>query len=181
MKMRKNEFCIALILLAFSLTPTTVGGFGTTSVPQQDNVKQKRKEAVKKIELLSKTAIHHQTSLKSIAQIAKKATLNFDLYVHIAELASEFSYHTDPLVAIARHASKAKVETDYFTQLADLTVMKLSETQAFVDCALAVSQLNTSRNVEIEKKIEELKKTIEFKTLDEAKAYNRSEMDKNVP
>jgi len=181
MRISRTGFCIAAVFGGFLISLATFEAFGNISSPEQNNVKQKRKEAVNKINELKNTATHHKTALKSIAQIAKGASLNFDVYVYIAELASEFNYHTEPLVAIARHASQAKVETDYFNQLADLTVMKLSETQAFVDCALAVSKLNASKSVEIEKKIEELKRTADFKTLDEAKAYNKLERNKTVP
>jgi len=89
-------------------------------------------------------------------------------------MANEFGYHTDAFVGIARYAYKAKVETDYFKQLVDLSVMKLSETKKVVAVASDISRLNTSNSADIEDELQKIRNTADFKTLDEAKAYNKS-------
>jgi len=179
MRTFKFNFCIIMsCLIVLSLTLTASDTFGQKSSSTQSRDYQKKNETLTKIKTILKETNYHIKSVKAIYKIAKKATLNFDIYLHIADLAHEFGYHTEPLVKIAKYASDAKVETTYFNQLADLVVMKLSETQQMVDIALTVSKLDIPTSEEVEKNIQEIKKTTDFKTMDEAKAYNKTLIDK---
>lgn len=179
MKTIKIRFSIIagfLISCAFILSTADVYGQGKTSAQQQ--AKLSKNEAIRKIRKITDEGKHNRVAVKHVLDIAKKSELNFDTYVHIAGLVNEFGYHTDPLVQIARYASMAKVESAYYVQLADLVVMKLSETQEMVDIAKALAKPGKMKNEEIDRRIKEIKGTCDFKTMDEAKVHNKVEMDR---
>jgi hypothetical protein len=174
MKALKLSFCpIMNCLIAFLISLIAFETFG-----QENKYDLKKKAALKKITMLRRTAPFNQGGLIALEEIAEKATRNFDTYVHVAELMNEFSYNTEPLFYIAKYASKAKVETDYFNQLADLVLMKLSSSQKIIEIALTVSKLGTPTKEEIEKDIQELENSAGYKTLDEARTYNKDLMSK---
>jgi hypothetical protein len=179
MKMRTFNLGIVIsFLIVFSLTLNTVNTFGQDSTSSQSQLDQKKKETLTKMKSILEATTYNIKGVKAIYKIAQKAKLNFDTYVYIEDLAHEFGYHTEPLIKIAQYASEAKVETNYFIQLADLVVMKLSETQQMVDLALLVSQLTTPTSKEIERKIKQIQETTDFKTMAEAKAKNKADIDK---
>jgi hypothetical protein len=169
MKALKLSFCPTMnCLIAFLITLIAFETFG-----QENKYDLKKKAALKKITMLRRNAPFNQGGIIAVEEIAEKATRNFDTYVHVAELMNEFSYHTESLFYIAKYASKAKVESDYFRQLADLVLMKLSNSQKIIEIALTASKLGTPTKEEIEKDIKEIENTAGFKTLDEARAYNQ--------
>jgi hypothetical protein len=179
MRTLRINFCVVIsLLIAFSLTLTSCGNSGQDKTATQSQNDPKKDDAIKKIKEIEAKATFNNGGIQSILKSAEKATMNFDTYVYLANLASEFGYQTGGLVSIAEYASQAKVETDYFRQLGDLNVMKLSETQKVIDLALAVSKLSTSTDAQIEKQIQELKSTADFKTMDEARVFNKKELDK---
>jgi len=160
------------ILIAFTLTSCSNSGQDRTSL--QSQTAQMKHDAIERINQIYDKAAYNQGGIRSILIYSKKASTNFETFVYLAEMANEFGYHTDAFVGIARYASKAKVETDYFKQLAELSVMKLSETQKVVAVASDISRLNTSNSADIEDELLKIRNTADFKTLDEAKAYNKS-------
>jgi len=56
--------------------------------------------------------------------------------------------------------------------------MKLDGSEEISKLAYAISNLNTNQNTTVEKEIQALQKTADFKTIDEAKAYNKSILHK---
>lgn len=166
-------FLAIIIVTAFSFTLTSCSQSGQDKTTIQSQNEQKKSEAIEKINQIYDKAAYNQGGIRSILMFSKKASTNFDTFVNLAEMANEFGYHTNAFVHIARYASKAKVETGYFNQLADLSVMKLSETKKVEKIASDISKLNTSTSVEIENELQEFRNTADFKTLDEAKAYNK--------
>jgi len=168
---RKSYFAIIiLIALSFNLTSCTL--LLRNKSTAQSEVNPKKIEAIKKINEIYKNSTSNSLGIMLILDIAEKDTTNFNSYVHLANLAGEFGYHTGLLVEIAASVYHAKVETNYFEQLGDLAVMKLSNSNVISKLADTVSELNTRTNPEIEKKIQELQKSADFKTIDEAIAYN---------
>lgn len=179
MKSFKISLSVILgFLISLSIFVASVDAFGQdkTTSPKKDN--PAKQEAIGKIQKIISDTKYNGISVKKILRVAKKSTMNFNTYVYIADLVHEFGYHTDPLIKIAQYASLAKVESGYFIQLSELAVMKLSETQKIVDLAETISKLDTPVNAEIDIKIQELKGTADFKTMTEAKVYNKAEIDK---
>jgi len=82
------------------------------------------------------------------------------------------------LTDIAKSVYHAKTESEYFKTLGDLAVMKLDGSEEISKLAYAISNLNTNQNTTVEKEIQALQKTADFKTIDEAKAYNKSILHK---
>lgn len=169
---------LVCFLISISIIMTSVNSYGQNKTSTQNQTDQKKKESIRKIKKTIDETEYQVVSVKKILRIAKKSKLNFDTYEYIASLVSEFGYHTDPLVKIAKFASMAKVESKYFIQLSDLVVMKLSETEQIVDLAMKVSKLDTPTNEEIDKQIQEIIRTIDFKTMADARVYNKNEIDK---
>lgn len=162
-----------IILTAFSFTLTSCNQSGQDKTTIQSQNEQKKHETIEKIDQIYDKATYNQGSIRSILTFSRRAATNFDTFVYLAEMANEFVYHTDAFVYIARYASKAKVETDYFKQLADLSVMKLSETKKIEVIACDISKLKTPTSTKIENELQEFRNAADFKTLDEAKAYNK--------
>jgi hypothetical protein len=117
-----------IIVAAFSLAMVSCGQSGQGEALLKRQNEQKKLEAIEKISLICDKAEVNQGGIREILDFAKKASANFETFVYLAEMANEFGYHTEAFVNIAKYASQAKVETVYFKQLADLSVMKLSET-----------------------------------------------------
>lgn len=166
-------FLAIIIVTAFSFTMTSCNQSGQDKTTLQSQNEQKKYETIEKIDQIYNKAAYNQGGIRSILTFSRRASTNFDTFVYLAEMANEFGYHTDAFVYIARYASKAKVETDYFKQLADLSVMKLSETKKVEAIACDISKLNTPTSTEIENELQEFRNAADFKTLDEAKAYNK--------
>ncbi len=144
----------------------------------------KKAEAIKEITELYKNSAYNKGAIQSILSIAEKDTMNFDSYVEIAKLTSEFCYNTASLTGIAKSIYHAKTKSEYFKTLGDLAVMKLDGSDEISKLAYAISNLNTNRNTTVEKEIQALQKTADFKTIDEAKAYNKSilyKLSKTLP
>jgi hypothetical protein len=150
------------------------GQSGKSEAMRNRQNEQKKLEAIERVSQICDRAVVNQGGIKSILEFSKKASTNFETFVYLAEMANEFGYHTEAFVSIAQYASQAKVETGYFKQLADISVMKLSETNKIEALAGEIAKLKTSTSPEIEKAMQELEGTANFKTLDEAKAYNKN-------
>ncbi len=163
-----------IIVAAFSLAMVSCGQFGQGEALLKRQNEQKKLEAIEKIRLIYDKAEVNQGGIREILDFVKKASANFETFVYLAEMANEFGYHTEAFVNIAKYASQAMVETVYFKQLADLSVMKLSETNKIEAIASDISELKRPTSPEIEKALQGLQATADFKTLDEAKAYNKS-------
>jgi hypothetical protein len=177
MRTLKFNFGIVIsILIALSVTLTTVDTYGQKSTSTQSQVDQKKKEAIKKIKAILKETTYNGGGVKSILKIAESATLNFDTYVLLADYAHEFGSGTGQLVKLAEFASKTKFETDYFIQLADLSVMEAG--LGISELAELISKQNSPDKAEIEKSIQTLKNIAHYKTLEEARAENKVVMDR---
>lgn len=163
-----------IIVTAFSFTMTSCNHSGEAKTTLQSQNEQMKYETIEKINQIYEVAAYNQGGIRSILTFSSRASTNFDTFVYLAEMANEFGYHTDAFVYIARYASKAKVETDYFKRLADLSVMKLSETKKVEMIACDISKLKTPTSAEIENELQKFRNAADFKTLDEAKAYNKS-------
>jgi len=174
---RKSYFAIIiLIALSFNLTSCTL--LLRNKSTAQSEVNPKKIEAIKKINEIYKNSTSNSLGIMLILDIAEKDTTNFNSYVHLANLAGEFGYHTGLLVEIAASVYHAKVETNYFEQLGDLAVMKLGDSYKISKLANKISEINTPVNAEIENEIQAMKKTADFKTIDEARTYNREKHNK---
>lgn len=169
-----NIYCVITILIVFSLNLTSCTFFLRDKSTEQSETNPKKIEAIKKINEIYKNSTSNTLSIKSILDIAEKDTINLDSYVYLANLANEFGYHTLVLNEIAESVYHAKVETNYFKQLGDLAVMKLSESNQISKLADAISEIDTPVNTDVEKEIQALQKSADFKTMDEARAYNKS-------
>lgn len=167
-----NFYLVIVIMIASCLALTSCLNSGQNSVSEISQLDQKKAEAIRTVNEIFENAKCNTGGIRSILKSAKKASANFDTYVYLAQMASEFGYHTVAFVKIARYASTAKVETDYYRQLADLSVMKLSETLSIVDLAKEVSKLRISTSPKLDNKIREMRETANFKTLEEARLYN---------
>ena len=167
-------YFVITILIAFALNLTSCTFLLPDKSTAQSESNPKKIEAIKKINEIYKNSGSNTLPLMSILNMAKKDTINFDSYVYLANLVNEFGYHTLVLNDIAESVYHAKVETNYFKQLGDLAVMKLSESNKISKLANAISELNTCTNINAEKKIQALQKSADFKTMDEARAYNKS-------
>lgn len=171
-------YVVITILIALSLNLTSCTFLLRDKSTSQSESNPKKIEAIKKINEIYKNSTSNSLSLMSILDIAKKDTINFDSYVYLASLASEFGYHTVVLNEIAESVYHAKVETNYFKQLGDLAVMKLSDSSSIIKLANSISELNTHTNTNVEKQIQALQKSADFKTIDEARVYNSNKHNK---
>lgn len=176
---RAVKAMLLIPMLAGAVTLFAKTEYVTVPVVSKENIgnsidKMTRIQAVKAVEAIYQKTRNNSLALKSILNYTKRATGNFESMVYLAQMTYEFRYHTTAFVKIARYASKARVETDYFRQLADISVMKLEETLKIIAVAEEVSKLNTATSPEIDKKIELFKKSAKYKTLDEARNYNRN-------
>ncbi len=141
---------------------------------------QKRKEAIRKIDSILKLTTYNGGAVKKIKRTAKRARLNFDTYIHTADLAHEFGYNTEDLVTIAKIASKAKFESKYFNELADLCMLQAGpEVTIFAEYLLRMSNPNEYfiEKTIMEKAIEVFKDYAHFKSMIEAKAANKIIID----
>ncbi len=179
MRTLRINFCVVIsLLIAFSLTLTSCGNSGQDKTVTQSQNDQKKIDAIKKIKEIKAKAKFKDEGIETILKFAEKDTKNFDTYVYLADLSGEFGNQHGGLMSIALYTSQAKIETDYFKQLGDLVVMKLSGTQQVVDLGFAVSNLTTPTDAQIEKQIQEMKSSADFKTMEEARAYNKKKLDK---
>lgn len=179
MKTISNKFYLVIsFLIAISVSFTSC----TSSLSDKSTAKSERDpkkiEAIKEITALSNSSNMNSGGIKSILEIAKKDTTNFESYIHLAKLAGEFGYHTGALVEIAGYVYQAKVESDYFKQLGDLAVMKRGGTPSVVLLAWQTSEITSKKNARIEKGIQKLRQSAEYKTIDEARVFNKSMIEK---
>jgi len=174
---KKIYFAIT-ILIALSLNLTSCTFLLPDKSTAQSESNPKKIEAIKKINEIYKNSGSNTLSLMSILNMAKKDTINFDSYVYLANLVNEFGYNTVVLNEVAESVYHAKVETNYFKQLGDLAVMKLSESNKISKLANAISEIDTPVNTDVEKEIQALQKSADFKTIDEARTYNREKHNK---
>ncbi len=168
-----SSFKMIIVLLTFLLSIGSSLGKGSSESRQVD---QKRNDAIRRIKAILKQTTYHNESVKSILKITEKATLNFDTYVHIADLAHEFGYHTGELLQIAELTSKVKFETDYFNQIAELSILQAGP--GVIELADFISKQDSLNKSEIDSSVQKLKSEAHFKTMDEAMQANKVEMDK---
>jgi hypothetical protein len=167
-------YFVITILIALSLNLTSCTFLLRDKSTAQSESNPKKIEAIKKINEIYKNSGSNTLTLMSILNMAKKDTINFDSYVYLANLVNEFGYNTLVLNEIAESVYHAKVETNYFKQLGDLAVMTLGDSYHIIKSADAISELNTCTNIKAEKIIQTLQKSANFKTMNEARAYNKS-------
>jgi len=171
-------FVIVGILAIFSLSMISCTNSLQNKSTAHSDTNPRKAEAIKKITKLYNKATYNRDAVQSILRIAEKDTMNFESYIQLADLTSEFCYNTLPLTNIAKSVFHAKVETEYFKTLGELAVMRLDDLDKISNLADAISKVNTYPNTDIEKEIQGLKKTANFKTIDEARAYNKSILNK---
>lgn len=175
MKTIKFKFySIITFLIVISVTVTSCTFLLRDKSTAQSESNPKKIGAIKKINEICKSSASNTLGIISILNIAKKDTTNFDNYVYLANLAGEFGYHTSVLIDIAKSVHHAKIETNYFKQVGDLAVIKLSNSYKISKLADDVSEIDTPINTKIEKDILAIQKSADFKTMNEARAYNKS-------
>lgn len=130
---------------------------------------QEKQEALRSIEGFRNEAKFHQDAILDIARLVPKAQHNISVITHTAYLASKFGYHTGGLIQIAQIASLCDHDCEELRDLAELVVMKLSETGQVIRLAeSAVKAQSEEEKKHIKHGIEELKATADYGSIEEA-------------
>lgn len=114
---------------------------------------------------------------KDSGQLSKdlKARHNIDVINQIAEMNRIFKYHNVVLLAVAIIAADTDYECPYYKDIAELGVMKLSDSAAVIDLAEKAREAKTEEDKEfIKNRILQMKANAEFKTYQQALDYNDS-------
>ena len=136
----------------------------------REKVKSKEKqEALRQIEKIYNEAKSCHGAIMEIARMVPKAEYNMSVLVHTAYLASKFGYHTGGVVQIAQIASQCDHECKELSDIADLVMIRLSGTLKLFEFAeSAVKAQSEDEKKEIKQKIEELRATADYKSIEEA-------------
>lgn len=102
-----------------------------------------------------------------------KAKYNIDVIDYIAKMNKTFKYHNTLLLAVAIVAADTDFECPYYKDIAELAVMKLSDSESVIDLAVKTRVAKTEEDQEIIKtKILQMKEKADFKTYQLALNYN---------
>lgn len=136
----------------------------------REKVESKEKqEALHTIEGFYKKAKFSNVAILDIARMIPKAEHNISVITHAAYLAGTFGYHTLSVMQIARIASTSDQECQELSEIADLVVMKLSETGKIVQLGeLAIKAKSDEERKLVKQKIGEIKASADYKSLEEA-------------
>lgn len=103
-----------------------------------------------------------------------EAKYNSEVIDQISDMNKTFKYHNGVLMAVAVVAAGTGYDCPYFKDIAELGVMKLSDSAAVIDLAEAARVAKTQNDKKlIEELILQMKKTADFKTYQEALDYNK--------
>jgi hypothetical protein len=128
-----------------------------------------KQEALLKIEQFHNEAKFHHGAIAEIARLVPRAEHNIPVIVHCAYLASKFGYHTAPLMDIARIAELSDQECEELRDIAELVVLKRSGTAQVVQLAKSAFRVQSEEEKkQLRKRIEELKATADYKSIEEA-------------
>jgi hypothetical protein len=117
----------------------------------------------------------------SSGQLSKLLDAKFNISVidQISEMNKTFKYHNAVLMAVAVIASDTDYEYPEYVDFAELGVMKLSNSVAVIDLAERVREAKTPGDKKfIQDQIQQMKKTADFKTYQQALDYNSQLMGK---
>ena len=139
-------------------------------LPSKDECFTNRvREALSEIERYHDEARFAQGAIRKIADLVPEAKHNIPVITRTAYLASKFGYHTGWLVDIARKAAMLEHECEELYALAELSVLKLSETLRVVEIAeLATKAQGEEEKKHIREEIENLKATADYPNIKEA-------------
>ena len=131
-----------------------------------------KQKAIDSIEVYYKKARkqgYHDGGVSAVASVVPTAKHNLPVIVHVAYLVQSFGYHTKPLIDIAKIGATSDQECPELSDIADLVVMKLSETGKIMQLAeLAVKAQSVEEKNQVMQKIEEIKATADYKSIEEA-------------
>ncbi len=133
-----------------------------------------RTSALREIDSIIEKSRQNTPSLHVIRRCAEAAQHNLDGIVEIARLTSEVGHHAGALEEIAKIASVTDHECNCFGQIASIAIRTLSETDKVLDLARQARDAKTAGAMSrLERSIREAEARCDFRTLDEAKAYDR--------
>jgi cytochrome c-type biogenesis protein CcmH/NrfF len=163
------------------------------NLKKQEKLKQAELTKQTFIQELQKTQSDNQEYIKIVEQIAKlsatysnnlgqlskdlKTKYNKSVINQISEMNKIFKYHNGVLIAIAVIAAETNYEYSYYKEIAELGVMKLSDSLAVINLAEKAREAKTQNDKEfIQNQIQQMKSGAEFQTYQEALDYNRQLM-----
>lgn len=154
------------ILIFLTLSILLTGCFLQSTDPVLNSMKT---SALAEWELIYEKANFHQGALKDMRKIIKRADTNIPVLVEISQLISAVPFHTMPLLHIAEYASQAKNDEIDFLKLAELSIIKLSDTQSVEKLAKMAADLEKGDDLsEFNRRYTTLRETADAETVDEA-------------
>lgn len=148
------------LLCLFVTYPATAAG---------EEILKERQEALKTVAGYEKEARFHNVSIREIGGLIPTAEYNIPVIVRAAYLASKFGYHTKPLIDVAKLAASSDHEVKELNEIIDLVVLKLSGTLQVVRVAeSAVNAKSDEEKNQVKQKIEKLKASADYKSIEEA-------------
>ena len=103
-----------------------------------------------------------------------ESRFNSEVIDKISDMNKTFKYHNGVLMAVAVVAADTGYDCPYFKDIAELGVMKLSDSAAVIDLAEGAREAKTQNDKKIiEEQIQQMKETADFKTYQEALDYNK--------
>ena len=137
---------------------------------QQDEIARLKQEALEKIKTYYAADRLHQDRVREIENLLKHANHNIQLITQIAEYVSTLDYHTELLVDIAKIAAKTDHECKELEKFVELAVLKACCSDEIIELAKQSTRAKTGQEkTKINKEIERLKATAEYKTIEEAR------------
>ena len=130
---------------------------------------QEKQEALRTIEGFLNEAESCQGAILDIARLVPKAQHNVPVIIYTAYLASRSGSNTRALIPIAQLASSCDHDCAELRDLAELVLMKLSETQQVIRLAeSAVKAQSEEEKKHVRQRIEELRATADYGSIEEA-------------
>lgn len=104
-----------------------------------------------------------------------KAKHNTEIIDTIGQMNRTFKYHNTVLIAVAVIASDTDFECPLFKDIAELAVMKLSESANVLDLSQKAREADTKEEINLlTNEVKKMKEQADFKTFEEAEEYNSS-------
>ena len=128
----------------------------------------KVKDALSEIKGYYNEAKSCHGAIREIANLVEEAKHNLWVITRTAYLASKFGYHTRPLLDIARMAAMLDHECEELYDLAELAVLNRGGTGVVQLAELAAKAQNEAEKNHIREKIEKLKATADYASIEEA-------------
>jgi len=141
----------------------------TKSVFDEKLESKEKQEALREIEGFCKEAEFNHGAIVKIASLISKTERNLPVIIRAAYLASKFKYHTGLLVTTAKLAASCDHKCPELREVADLAVLKLSESQKIVQLAEQAKKARSEKEKrQVRQKIEKLKAIADYKSIKEA-------------